>query len=58
MTEIGSSDSWIVYKAWDPQMDNIVVLKSVRDLNGGAAGGGLPISTVYEVFLLRKLEAF
>ncbi|VTJ52124.1 Hypothetical predicted protein [Marmota monax] len=37
---------------------HFVALKSMRVLNGGGAGGGLPISTVREVALLRRLEAF
>uniref|UniRef100_A0A8C9KMS5 cyclin-dependent kinase n=1 Tax=Panthera tigris altaica TaxID=74533 RepID=A0A8C9KMS5_PANTA len=46
------------HKAHGPHSGHFVVLKSVRVPNGRGAGGGLPISTVHEVALLRQLEAF
>ena len=47
-----------MYKARDPHSGHFVALKSVRVPNRGGAGGGLAISTVHEVALLRRLEAF
>uniref|UniRef100_A0A8D2AWG6 cyclin-dependent kinase n=1 Tax=Sciurus vulgaris TaxID=55149 RepID=A0A8D2AWG6_SCIVU len=58
VAEIGVSADGTVYKAHDPHSVHFVALKSVRVPNGGGAGGGLPISTVCEVALLRRLEAF
>nr|XP_054115082.1 cyclin-dependent kinase 4-like [Callithrix jacchus] len=57
VAEIGVSAYGTVYKARDPHSGHFVALKSVRVPNGGA-GGGLPVSTVHEVALLRRLEAF
>ncbi|XP_023380524.1 cyclin-dependent kinase 4 isoform X2 [Pteropus medius] len=57
VAEIGVGAYGTVYKARDPHSGHFVALKSVRVPNGGA-GGGLPISTVREVALLRRLEAF
>lgn len=58
VAEIGVGAYGTVYKARDPHSGHFVALKSVRVPNGGAAGGGLPVSTVREVALLRRLEAF
>ncbi|KAK7810735.1 hypothetical protein U0070_027463 [Myodes glareolus] len=58
VAEIGVGAYGTVYKARDPHSGHFVALKSVRVPNGGGAGGGLPISTVREVALLRRLEAF
>uniref|UniRef100_A0A8C6RIG9 cyclin-dependent kinase n=1 Tax=Nannospalax galili TaxID=1026970 RepID=A0A8C6RIG9_NANGA len=58
VAEIGVGAYGMVYKARDLHSGYFVALKSVRVPNGGAAGGGLPISTVCEVALLRRLEAF
>uniref|UniRef100_A0A8C5ZFA4 cyclin-dependent kinase n=1 Tax=Marmota marmota marmota TaxID=9994 RepID=A0A8C5ZFA4_MARMA len=58
VAEIGVCAYGTVYKARDPHSGHFVALKSMRVLNGGGAGGGLPISTVREVALLRRLEAF
>ncbi|KAL1791314.1 cyclin-dependent kinase 4 [Sigmodon hispidus] len=58
VAEIGVGAYGTVYKARDPHSGHFVALKSVRVPNGGGAGGGLPISTVCEVALLRRLEAF
>ena len=49
---------WDSVQGCDPHSGHFVALKSVRVPNGGGAGGGLPISTVREVALLRRLEAF
>ncbi|KAK2101942.1 cyclin-dependent kinase 4 [Cebus imitator] len=57
VAEIGVGAYGTVYKARDPHSGHFVALKSVRVPNGGA-GGGLPVSTVREVALLRRLEAF
>uniref|UniRef100_A0ABI7XWP4 Protein kinase domain-containing protein n=1 Tax=Felis catus TaxID=9685 RepID=A0ABI7XWP4_FELCA len=46
------------HKAHGPHSGHFMALKSVRVPNGRVAGGGLPISTVHEVALLRQLEAF
>ncbi|KAM5335171.1 cyclin-dependent kinase 4 [Glossophaga mutica] len=58
VAEIGVGAYGTVYKARDPNSGHFVALKSVRVPNGGGAGGGLPVSTVREVALLRRLEAF
>ncbi|KAM9673764.1 cyclin-dependent kinase 4 isoform 1-T1 [Trichechus inunguis] len=58
VAEIGVGAYGTVYKARDPHSGHFVALKSVRVPNGGGTGGGLPISTVREVALLRRLEAF
>ncbi|XP_035554786.1 LOW QUALITY PROTEIN: cyclin-dependent kinase 4-like [Canis lupus dingo] len=58
VAEIGVGAYGTVYKAHDPHSGHFVALKSVRVPKGGGAGGGLPISTVPEVALLRRLEAF
>ncbi|KAB1269425.1 Cyclin-dependent kinase 4 [Camelus dromedarius] len=58
VAEIGVGAYGTVYKARDPHSGHFVALKSVRVPNGGGSGGGLPISTVREVALLRRLEAF
>uniref|UniRef100_A0A2K5LJ25 cyclin-dependent kinase n=1 Tax=Cercocebus atys TaxID=9531 RepID=A0A2K5LJ25_CERAT len=58
VAEIGVDAYGTVYEARDPHSGHFVALKSVRVPNGGRAGGGLPISTVREVALLRRLEAF
>uniref|UniRef100_A0A2K5RTI7 Cyclin-dependent kinase 4 n=1 Tax=Cebus imitator TaxID=2715852 RepID=A0A2K5RTI7_CEBIM len=55
VAEIGVSAYGTVYKARDPHSDHFMALKSKRVPSGGA-GGGLPISTVREVALLRRLE--
>uniref|UniRef100_A0A2K5RPF0 cyclin-dependent kinase n=1 Tax=Cebus imitator TaxID=2715852 RepID=A0A2K5RPF0_CEBIM len=57
VAESGVSACGTVYKACDPHSGYFVALQGVRVPNGGA-GGGLPISTVCEVALLRQLEAF
>ncbi|KAG3257231.1 CDK4-containing [Ictidomys tridecemlineatus] len=54
--EIGVCAYGTVYKARDPHSGHFVALKSMRISNGGGAGGDLPISTVHEVALLRRLE--
>ena len=51
VAEIGVGAYGTVYKARDPHSGHFVALKSVRVPNGGAAGGGLPISTVRVVDL-------
>lgn len=58
MAEIGVGAYGMVYKTQDPHSGHFVALKTVRVPNGRAAGGGLPVSTVCEVALLRKLEVF
>ncbi|ERE65313.1 cyclin-dependent kinase 4-like protein [Cricetulus griseus] len=58
VAEIGVSAYGTVYKARDPHSGHFVALKSVGVPNGGGAGGGIPMSTVSEVALLRMLEAF
>lgn len=58
MFEIGLGAYRTVYKARDPHSSHFVALKSVKVLMGGGSGGGLPVSTVWEVTLLRRLEAF
>uniref|UniRef100_A0A2K6T446 Cyclin-dependent kinase 4 n=1 Tax=Saimiri boliviensis boliviensis TaxID=39432 RepID=A0A2K6T446_SAIBB len=51
------AETGVMYKACDPHSGYFVALQGVRVPNGGA-GGGLPVSTVCEVALLRQLEAF
>ncbi|KAB1257833.1 Cyclin-dependent kinase 4 [Camelus dromedarius] len=58
VAEIGVGACGTVYKARDPHRGHFVALKSVRVPSGGGAGGGLPISTVHEAALPRRLEAF
>uniref|UniRef100_A0A8C5JVQ5 Cyclin-dependent kinase 4 n=1 Tax=Jaculus jaculus TaxID=51337 RepID=A0A8C5JVQ5_JACJA len=58
VAEIGVGAYGMVYKAHDPHSGLFVALESVRVPNGGGASGGLPISTVRQVALLRRLEAF
>nr|BAB28833.1 unnamed protein product [Mus musculus] len=58
VAEIGVGAYGTVYKARDPHSGHFVALKRCEVPNGGAAGGGLPVSTVREVALLRRLEAF
>ena len=58
MAEIGVGAYGTVYKARDLHSGHFMALKSVRVPSGGGAGGGLTISTVWEVALLQRLEAF
>ncbi|XP_006870643.1 PREDICTED: cyclin-dependent kinase 4-like [Chrysochloris asiatica] len=58
LAEIGIGAYGTVYKARDPHSGHFVALKSVRVPSGEGTGGGFPISTVREVALLRRLEAF
>lgn len=51
VAEIGVSAYETVYKARDSYSGHFVALKSVRVPNEGAAGWGLPISTVRVVDL-------
>uniref|UniRef100_A0A2K5CHF6 Uncharacterized protein n=1 Tax=Aotus nancymaae TaxID=37293 RepID=A0A2K5CHF6_AOTNA len=55
VAETGVSACETVYKACDPHSGHFVALQGVRVPSGGA-GGGLPVSTVCEVALLRQLE--
>uniref|UniRef100_A0A2K5R1C3 cyclin-dependent kinase n=1 Tax=Cebus imitator TaxID=2715852 RepID=A0A2K5R1C3_CEBIM len=57
VADIGVGAYGTVYKARDPHSGHFVALKSVR-VPSGRAGGGLPVSTVREVALLRRLKAF
>uniref|UniRef100_A0A2K5SF17 cyclin-dependent kinase n=1 Tax=Cebus imitator TaxID=2715852 RepID=A0A2K5SF17_CEBIM len=56
--EIGVSAYGTLYKARDLYSGRFVALKNVKVPNGRGIGGGLPISTVCEMALLRRLEAF
>uniref|UniRef100_G3W617 Cyclin-dependent kinase 4 n=2 Tax=Sarcophilus harrisii TaxID=9305 RepID=G3W617_SARHA len=58
VAEIGVGAYGTVYKARDPHSGHFVALKSVKVPTGGGSGSGLPVSTVREVALLRRLEAF
>lgn len=58
VAEIGVGAYGTVYKARDPLSGHFVALKSLRVPSEATPGGGLPISTVREVALLRRLEAF
>lgn len=56
MAEIGVSTHGLVCKIQDPDSSHFVTFKSVSNRRGN--GGPIPISTVCEVDLLRRLEAF
>ena len=58
VAEIGVSTHRLACNVQDPNSIHFVTFKSMSVSNGRGIGGPLPISTVCEVALLRRLEAF